>query len=62
MTNMTKYEMVLDIVKHTDFSGNGLDTAYLKRMVSGISLDRVEQIYKLFLNDKEHASYYFLAL
>lgn len=59
---MTKLEMITDILKHTGFAKEGLDKGYLKTMASSLSKSRVEQVYKLFLEDKEHASYYFMVL
>lgn len=57
---MTKKEMVYDIVSYTHFCN--LNERDVENVIRKARKERVEEVYNKFLNDKDHAAFYYSVL
>ena len=54
---MTKKEMMYEIISNTKLSG--LNENNILRTLAKLKKSRVEEVYNVFVNDKEHALFYY---
>lgn len=54
---MTKKEMMYEIISNTKLSG--LNENNVSRTLAKLKKSRVEEVYNVFVNDKEHALFYY---